>query len=315
VASNDDHATAEGIAGAAEAKARAAEAKARAAVERASETRFGRIAPRLFEIWSHAGADLLAGGLTFAAILAFVPALLLTTGLISLIIGDEARRMAFAEGIGDVFPPLANVAVGAMDARLEGRINASLIAALGSLWGASTFYGAIDEAFARVFERAPRRSMLLRIRRGMLSVLLLLGLVAVMVILTGVATRMTNIGFLRLGAAFDVVFGLAAPLLAVGVWIGIIYAAYRIVPTVPVSRHAALLPAAAVGVFLAAWTQAMAFLGNFFVGTARELGPGLGVLAVLMWLWVSFNAIIFGLAWVRVREEREAAEVPASVSA
>lgn len=281
------------------------EERAKAAADRATSTTLGKLATKVVPIWSAAGADLLAGGLTFAAIFAFLPALLLTTGLISIVVVDEARRIAIADGIGSVFPPIAGLAHAALDARLEGRINASLIAAIGSIWGASTFYGAIDEAFARVFREAPRRNQLFRIWRGILSVLMLLGLVIVMLLLTGIATRMTDIGFLRLGAVLEVITTVAAPLLAVLVWIGAIYMAFRFVPTVPVSRAVALKPAVVIGFALAAWTQAMAFLGSFFIGEARELGPGVGVLAILMWLWVSFNILIFGASWVRVRlEER-----------
>lgn len=289
-----------------------AERRARALAERAARSPLGRYAPRLFKVWHTAGADLLAGGLTFASIFAFVPALLLTTGLISLVVADEAQRRALAAGIGDVFPPIRAVAISALDARIDGRINASIIAALGSVWGASTFYGALDEAFARVFREAPRRGMLVRIWRGMLSVVMLLALVAVMVLLTGVATRMTNVDFLGLGRAFGWIASVVAPLLALAVWIGAIYAAFRVIPTVEVTREAALRPAIVVGTFLAIWTQAMAILGTFFIGIARELGPGLGVLAVLMWLWVSFNAIILGASWVRLRlEDAETEEASA----
>lgn len=281
----------------------AASDRTRAAIERALRTPLGRLAPRLVTIWVAAGADLLAGGLTFAAIFAFVPALLLTTGLISFVVVDPANRAAIASGIGDVFPPLAGVAAAAIDARLEGRINASLIAALGSIWGASTFYGALDEAFARVFQHTARRGMLVRIVRGMITVVLLLVLVIAMLLLTGIATQLTNIRILGLGRVFELVTVVVAPLLAVAVWIGAVYAAFRYLPSIRISRAAIMKPAVVIGTVLAAWTQAMAFLGDFFVGVAAELGPGLGVLAVLMWLWVSFNILIFGAAWVRVRAD------------
>lgn len=283
-------------------------------VERARATRVARLAERALPIWSGAGADLLAGGLTFAAVFAFLPALLLTTGLVSLVVVDEARRLAIAQGIGDVFPPLAGVAKSAMDARLEGRINASLIAAIGSVWGASAFYGAVDEAFARVFHEAPRRSGLFRIWRGMITVFMLLGLVVVMLFLVGLSTRMSSIEFLRLGRIFETLTALLAPLLAIGVWVATAYAAYRFVPVVRVSRSVALLPAVVVGIALAVWTQAMAFLSGIIVGGARELGPGIGVLAILMWLWISFNILIFGAAWVRIRLEDSGVSIGGSAT-
>jgi len=272
-------------------------------MEWAADTKLGRLAMRISPIWNAAGGDLLSGGLTFAAVFALLPALLLTTGLVSLLVPEEAGRRAIADAIGDVFPPLAGIAASAMDARLEGRMNASLIAGLGSLWGASTFYRAIDEAFARVFSGYARRSALVRIWRGMISIFMLLALVTVMLFLTGMTTRMSDIGFLGLDVVFDVIAFVAAPLLVVGVWIATLYAAYRFVPTVPVTREVIGLPAIVIGVLIAAWTEAMALVGTFVVRRAVELGPGVGVLAILVWLWVTFTLMVVGAAWVRVRLE------------
>jgi hypothetical protein len=50
-----------------------------------------------------------------------------------------------------------------------------------------------------------------------------------------------------------------------------------------------------------------AILGTFFIGVARELGPGVGILAILIWLWVSFDAIVLGAPWARLRTEDAAA--------
>jgi uncharacterized BrkB/YihY/UPF0761 family membrane protein len=74
-----------------------AERRTRALAERAARSPLGRHAPRLSKVWHTAGADLLAGSLRFASIFALVSALLLTTGLISLVVADEAQR---ARGVG-----------------------------------------------------------------------------------------------------------------------------------------------------------------------------------------------------------------------
>ena len=51
----------------------------------------------------------------------------------------------------------------------------SIVGLIGLAWGASHFYGALDEAIARVFARTPARGAFDRILRGFVSVLLLVG--------------------------------------------------------------------------------------------------------------------------------------------
>jgi hypothetical protein len=65
--------------------------------------------------YDDAAGGLLAGGLTYSALFALLPCLLLLSGVLGLLVSDPVRQQGIVSGIGDSLPPLrglvaANVA-------------------------------------------------------------------------------------------------------------------------------------------------------------------------------------------------------------
>ena len=63
-----------------------------------------------------------------------------------------------------------------------------------------------------------------------------------------------------------------------------------------------LLPALLVGVVLAAFAQLYAFFAPMLTHMAAIYGTFVAFFAILAWLSISFNVLLYGASWTRVRE-------------
>jgi membrane protein len=256
----------------------------------------------IFDVYGHAAGGLLANGLAFSALFAAIPTVLLVLGLTGwMAAGDASVQLRLSDWLVRAFPPMAELIRGAMDAVTDGAAFVSLVGVVGMVWTVSQLVGAVDTAFARIFSEDPERDPLLRTLRGFLVVGLLtttvvgllvaLGLVAALDVLAGTQ------GSLARGAV-DVLgsppFLLAATSVAVAI-------GYRTLPPRQPSWRAIVLPAVLVGVILAILSQAFAFLVPRLVGVAELAGPLASGFVTLAWLSFSFQALLLGAAWVRVR--------------
>ena len=77
---------------------------------------------------------------------------------------------------------------------------------------------------------------------------------------------------------------------------------YRYVPSRRVPWRALMLPAILVGLVLAVFTQLFTFIAPRMVGAAALYGTFVAVFALLAWLSIGFNILLFGAAWAEVRE-------------
>ena len=78
---------------------------------------------------------------------------------------------------------------------------------------------------------------------------------------------------------------------------------YRTLPPKAPSWRSALVPAVVVGVAIVVLTQVFTFLVPRLVGVAALAGSLASAFVALAWLSFSFQALLYGAAWVRVREE------------
>ena len=78
---------------------------------------------------------------------------------------------------------------------------------------------------------------------------------------------------------------------------------YRYVPAKHVPWRALLLPALLVGVILAGFTQLYALFAPLLTRMAAIYGTFVAFFAILAWLSISFNVLLFGACWTRVREQ------------
>jgi membrane protein len=261
----------------------------------------------VLDTYGRAAGGLLANGLAFSSMFAAIPTLLLILGLAGIVADNPSVRTALSEALINVFPPIAELVESAMDALSQGAAAASLIGVLGLLWTVSQLYGALDVAFARIFAGIPERDIVRRTARGFLVVGLLAVAIIVLVVLATLAatvdsTRLGGIPFLTtltsLVGSVPFLIGLAV--------IATLVVYHELPPQAPTWRSA-LPPAIVVGAAIVILTQIFAFLVPRLVGVAALAGSLASAFIALAWLSFSFQALLYGAAWVRVREHGVAA--------
>jgi membrane protein len=245
------------------------------------------------------GATLFAAALAFGTMFAFIPLVLLVSGVIGWLIDDPAQRASLLDQLIGYVPPLADFFRSSLEGVVAGRSALSIIGLVGLLWGASAFYGVLDEVMRRLFSGGGLRSELSRRVRGFATIVILL---------------LVIVGTISLGslwAALDQLAGdlsilrYAAPLISLGVMILITLSVYRVVPTAPPSFRAAIWPAVAAGAGIGLLTNLFSVLAPLLIGGMAGLGVIATVFGALVWLNFSYQILLFGAAWARVRRDRE----------
>jgi membrane protein len=255
----------------------------------------------VLERYADAGGGLLAGGLTYSALFALLPSLLLVSGVVGLIVDDPERRRAIVAGIGETLPPLRGLVEASIESIADGAVGFGTIGLIGFAWGASRFYGSLDDAFARIFSDAPKRGLLARTIRGILSVGLFIGVFIVALILTGIGSLLAEETAGRFGTDTRLFWTIATPLLTTVVFVAAIAVIYRFVPARHVPWRALMVPALVVGIVLAAVTQLFSYIAPRLIGSAAIYGTFIAIFAAMVWLSTGFQALLLGAAWVRER--------------
>jgi uncharacterized BrkB/YihY/UPF0761 family membrane protein len=257
----------------------------------------------VMDTYGRAAGGLLANGLAFAALFAAIPTTLLVLGLAGgLAAGDPTIQDRVVNALSTAFPPLAELIRGSVDLIADGAALTSIVGLVGVVWTVSQLFAAVDTAFARIFYDAPERGVFRRTLRGLIVV----GLIAAIVV-----TAIASLGLL---AAFDTLSGQegslarvtlevlgSAPVLGFAASI-LVIVAYRKLPPRSPSWRAIVIPAAIVGVILAVLGQAFSILVPWLVGVADLAGSLASGFVALAWLSLSFQALLLGAAWVRVRD-------------
>lgn len=271
----------------------------------------GRAVLRRYE---EAGGGLLAGGLTYSALFALLPCLLLISGVLGLIVHDAERRRAIVEGIGESLPPLRGLVEASLQSMADGAAAFGTIGLIGFAWGVSRFYGSLDDAFARIFSDAPKRGLLARTIRGILSVGLLVSVFIVALALTGIGSLLAEQASGRLGTETRLFWRVITPIVTTFVFVAAIATIYRLVPARHVPWRALLLPAAIVGIVLAVVTQLFSFIAPRLIGSAAIYGTFIAVFAAMVWLSTGFQVLLIGAAWIRERLEADSPFQPDSAA-
>ena len=266
-----------------------------------------RFVVAVLDTYGKAPGGILANGLAFAALFSALPTTLLVLGIGGLVAGDSDFQAKLAAALGQAFPPLADLFEDALAAVSEGAGVASIVGLVGLLWGVSQFYATLDLAFSRIFSDAPERDFARRTLRGFVWVLVLIGAVLVVVILAGLSSLLDTILPEGPGSMRPVRALLASPLTILVIGVLAVAIAYRVLPPKP-PRWRSILPAAIlVGIAITILTQIFTFLVPFLVGAAAIAGSLASAFIALAWLSFSFQALLYGAAWVRVAELRAAA--------
>jgi membrane protein len=257
----------------------------------------------VLDIYGAAAGGLLANGLAFSSLFAAIPTTLLIIGVAGWITNDPAVRTQVAEALAKAFPPIAELIDESLKAIAAGAALTSLIGIIGLIWTVSQLYGALDLAFARIFSNRPERDIVRRTARGFLVVGILVVLIVGFIVVTAVTSTVqaispgkdpvTNVVLAFLGSL---------PFLMLGSILSV-FVVYRTLPPQAPKWRSAAIPAIVVGLALVVLSQLFTFLVPRLVGVAALAGSLASAFIALAWLSFGFQALLYGAAWVRVRED------------
>lgn len=259
---------------------------------------------RGLEIYGRAAGGLLANGLAFSALFAAIPTTLLVLGLGGWIAsGNPKATERIANALIQAFPPLTDLINGALNALGQGAALTSLIGVVGVMWTVSQLYGALDVAFARIFAEAPERDLVRRTVRGLLVIALIGGAIVAFVVLVSLAGLIDAVAPTEVPIAGLIVTVMRSVPFLTAIAIGAVLATYRALPPTAPRWRSAALPSIAVGVAILVLSQVFITLVPRLVGVAALAGSLASAFIALAWLSFTFQALLYGAAWVRVRDE------------
>jgi YihY family inner membrane protein len=255
---------------------------------------------RVMDTANEAGAPLFAPALAFTTMFAVIPLLLLFAGVLGWLIEDPVQRDILLRQLISYFPPLAEVLSDSLEGVVRERGTLSIIGVVGLLWGASSYYAALDEVMRRIFTGGGVRGFVSQRVRGIVTVLILVLLIVGTISLSSVFAFVSQfVG----GLAF---WTILAPVLALTVMVLVVWGVYLFVPTAPPSWGAALPPAIAAGVGIGLLTNLFSLLAPVLIGGLAAFGVIATVFGAFIWLSLGYQILLYGAAWARIRRDREA---------
>jgi membrane protein len=259
-------------------------------------------ARQVFDVYGRAPGGLLANGLAFTTLFAIVPIALVTLGVAGALVDDPTVQGQLAIAIGAVFPPVRDLVEEALRSMSEGARLTSVLGIVGLLWTVSQFYVTLDIAFARIFTGSPERDLVRRTARGFVWVAGLVGVVVALIVggsLAAAAEALLPTTSTALSAFGRIV---SSTPVVIGLGIVVVLAAYRVVPPRAPSWRAAWLPAVIGGTGIVVLSQLFLFLAPRIVSAAAVAGSLATAFIALAWLSFTFQLLLLGAAWVRVRD-------------
>ncbi len=262
---------------------------------------------RVLDVYGRAPGGLLANGLAFTTLFAVVPIALVTLGVAGLLVDDPAVQQQLAQALGEVVPPLADLVDQALVSMAQGAALTSIIGVLGLIWTVSQFYVTLDVAFARIFTDRPERDVLRRNARGFMWVVGLVGVVVALIVAGSLAAAAeallptTTTALTILGRI------ITSPPVVILVTVGVVLGVYVVLPPRSPSVRSAVVPAIGSGIGVYLLGQVFLFAAPRIVGVAALAGPLATAFIALAWLSFSFQILLLGAAWVRVRDDAESA--------
>jgi membrane protein len=259
---------------------------------------------RVLDRYNASAGGLLAAGLAYTALFAIVPGVLLLAGVVGLLYADPAEQAKVVATVAGVLPPMRELMETVLAEAAKGAGPVSIVGAVVLVWGTSRFVVAFQDALSRVMGGERRRGVLASNLSALAAVVLMIGAIIASTLLGGL------LDFLQAGAQVGVlqvlgaVLSLALGLLPIALTIGAVVAVYRIVPIPRPPWRAVMVPGIAVGLVLSGLARVFIYVAPRLIGAAAFLGTLATVFAALAWLGLSFQAILFGAAWVRERASR-----------
>jgi YihY family inner membrane protein len=256
----------------------------------------------VLDTYGRAAGGLLANGLAFSTLFAAIPTLLLILGLAGWVTDNSDVRNRISEVLIAAFPPLEDLIDSALDAISQGAFAASVLGVIGLIWTVSQLYGALDVAFARIYTGIPERDIVRRTARGFLVVALLAGGIIALVLVAGFAATVDAATPQTSSVATAIASLITSWPVMILITVLAVLVVYRTLPPRAPSLRAEMLPAILVGTAIVILTQVFTFLVPRLVGVAALAGSLASAFIALAWLSFSYQALLYGAAWVRIRE-------------
>ena len=253
--------------------------------------------------YDRAGGSLVAGGLAYTSLLALLPAFLLALSVVGFVVSAPDVQQQIVDAVAQAMPPFEELAKLALTGIGSGALPGGIVAIATLLWGSSRFYANLDTAFSRIFRGAPRRNAVVQTFRGIALTIILVLVPVALLTLGSVVSWLTQLApeGVSVGAALAIVLQLAAPVTSLLAFVATVALCYRFVPTERIPWRAIRLPAGAVGLVLAVFTQVYVLIAPRLMGLWAVTGTALALIALLAWLSIAFNVLLLGAAWTEVR--------------
>lgn len=242
----------------------------------------------------------LAAALTYYAVLALFPALLALTGMLALFgqsSGGTQALLDIAKQVlpSDAYQQMADPITQMVNSRGTGL--ALVIGIVSALWSASGYVGAFGRAMNRIYEVAEGRpvwklrptNLLVTVFTTVVMTLMLVGSVLSGSVLDAVLGRMG-----LSGTATTVFAWLKIPVMLVLVML-MVAVLYHFTPNVrqPKFKWVSVGATVAIGVWVVAsllFGLYVTYAGNY----SKTYGALAGAIIMLLWLWISNLALLFG---------------------
>jgi membrane protein len=267
------------------------------------------------DLYNRAAGSLLAKGLAFAALFTAIPSLLLILGVVGWVANDSAARDRISGTLISLFPPLEGLVADSVEALSNGAALTSIAGVIGVIWTVSQFYGSLDLAVARIYSDEPERSLILRTARGFATVVLLAALVIGLVVLGSLGLALETTTTAPSEPFRVLVTVLNSPLASIVLASVAVLLIYRAVPARSPSWRAVGIPAVAVGAMIVVLSRAFVVIVPWLLGAQALAGSLASAFVTLAWLSLTFQGLLLGAAWVRVRQEGQVVSPTSTASA
>lgn len=256
---------------------------------------------RILDTYNAAGGGITSSGLSYGALFAVIPGMLLIVSLLVIVVDSPTARQEVIDWLVKQVPPLEQFATDIVASVAKQARVGSLIGLALFIWGASGFYLALEGAMQRLFPGPRRRDPIMGRIRGAIAVVLVVGSVLAMFVASTIAN---GFGLGSIVAGIDAVVPVGGPLAAVTVSSFVCLIVYVLVPADAPGWRAALLPAIAAGIGIGLLTSLFSLVSGVLVGGLTTIGTLASVFVALVWFnWV-FQILLYGGAWARLRRDR-----------
>ncbi len=256
--------------------------------------------------WRGVRAIRLGAGLSYYALFAIVPLLVLAAALVGRLISVD-ETVAFVRGVIEGIPNIDadQLAADIVDRVNESRSGLGLIGAVGAVVAASFIFIALQDALNVIWEAPVRVGLRFSIRRRVLS-----GAVALATALLFLSSFLVQA---IVGLAERVVPGdiqlfesLAGVITAAGSWaLGVATVAllYRVLPYAEVSWRHALVGGAITAALVALGTTLIGWYISRFA-TSSVSGAAGSVVAFLLWIYYEAQIVLGGAVLTKILDDR-----------